>query len=158
MVDLVPRFLEALVNLLDIPPRLAHNQPLDVFQDHAPRAELFYRLNEYKREIVEGLFLLSFPEFFRFPPCFRPFPGDGECGTRRGAVQNVQLKKLPGNLLGREPVKLPYVHEVVVFWGVVPHIDLIHTGINFHAPENVAPGEFIAHSRPAATSETRKYF
>lgn len=158
MVDLVPRFLEALVNLLDIPPRLAHNQPLDVFQDHAPRAELFYRLNEYKREIVEGLFLLSFPEFFRFPPCFRPFPGDGECGTRRGAVQNVQLKKLPGNLLGREPVKLPYVHEVVVFWGVVPHIDLIHTWINLHAPENVAPGELVAHSRPAATSETRKYF
>ena len=44
MVDLVPRFLEALVNLLDIPPRLAHNQPLDVFQDHAPRAELLFSI------------------------------------------------------------------------------------------------------------------
>ena len=158
MVDLVPGFLETLVNLLDIPPRLAHNQALDIFQDHAPRAELFRRLNEYKREIVEGLFLLPFPEFFRFSPRFRPFPGDGERGTRRGAVQNVQLEKLPGNLLDRELIKLPYVHKVVVFWGVVPHIDLIHTGINFHAPENVAPGELVAHSRPAAASETRKHF
>nr|WP_300346805.1 hypothetical protein [uncultured Oscillibacter sp.] len=158
MVGLVPGFLETLVNLLDIPPRLAHNQALDIFQDHAPRAELFRRLNEYKREIVEGLFLLPFPEFFRFSPRFRPFPGDGERGTRRGAVQNVQLEKLPGNLLDRELIKLPYVHKVVVFWGVVPHIDLIHTGINFHAPENVAPGELVAHSRPAAASETRKHF
>ena len=158
MVGLVPGFLETLVNLLDIPPRLAHNQALDIFQDHAPRAELFRRLNEYKREIVEGLFLLPFPEFFRFSPRFRPFPGDGERGTRRGAVQNVQLEKLPGNLLDRELIKLPYVHKVIVFWGVVPHIDLIHTGINFHAPENVAPGELVAHSRPAAASETRKHF
>lgn len=75
MVDLVPRFLEALVNLLDISPRLAHNQALDVFQDHAPRAELFHGLNENKWEIVEGLFLLPFSKFFRFSPCFLSFSG-----------------------------------------------------------------------------------